>query len=145
MKRATEGDFQVHWKGDFFHGKNLAINTTNNTYLDGLGAKPRLATRDDTLQARKIVFTFGCQTIIRMADSSSSLVNPYRLWYAWDLRASVMTSSLQICGLFSCLRARVYFHPGVWHNGVYIEKKYSPATFPDTTGSSPCARLGELG
>ncbi len=35
----TEGDFQVEWKGDYFFGKNLAINTENNTYLDGIGAK----------------------------------------------------------------------------------------------------------
>ena len=23
----------------------------------------------------------------------------------------------------------VYFHPSTWHNGVYVEKEYSPATF----------------
>jgi len=26
----------VHWVGDFYYGKNLAIATVNNTYLDGL-------------------------------------------------------------------------------------------------------------
>ena len=39
----TEGDFEVHWSGDFFYGKNLAVNTTNNVYLDGLGAPPEKA------------------------------------------------------------------------------------------------------
>lgn len=54
----TEGDFEVQWQarssnsifnlkdflsfflsqGDFFYGKNLAIATKNNEYLDGLGA-----------------------------------------------------------------------------------------------------------
>lgn len=33
----TEGPFEVHWQGDYFHGKNLAVATENNTYLDGLG------------------------------------------------------------------------------------------------------------
>ena len=23
----------------------------------------------------------------------------------------------------------IYLHPGTWHNGVYIQKQYSPATF----------------
>merc|ERR1712226_616127 len=36
----TEGDFEVHWRGDFFYGKNLAVATANNHYLDGLGAMP---------------------------------------------------------------------------------------------------------
>lgn len=30
----TEGDFEVHWSGDYFHGKNLAIASASNTYLD---------------------------------------------------------------------------------------------------------------
>ena len=31
---------QVRWQGDFFYGTNLAINTTNNKYLDGLATRP---------------------------------------------------------------------------------------------------------
>ena len=41
----TEGDFEVHWAGDYYMGKNLAINTTNNVYLDGLGCMPESASR----------------------------------------------------------------------------------------------------
>ena len=41
----TEGRFEVRWEGDFFYGKNLAVATTNNTYLDGLGALPEVASR----------------------------------------------------------------------------------------------------
>lgn len=33
----TEGDFEVWWDGDCFRGKNLAIATKNNEYLDGVG------------------------------------------------------------------------------------------------------------
>ena len=39
----TEGDFVVRWEGDHFVGENLAIATSANTYLDGLGAPPELA------------------------------------------------------------------------------------------------------
>lgn len=73
----TEGNFEVHWKGDFYYGKNLAVNTTNNTYLgctacsmysflnavdnicflclvitiDGLGAVPEAASHTDSTDA----------------------------------------------------------------------------------------------
>ena len=43
----TEGDFDVTWQGDYYIGKNLAIATTNNTYLDGLGKLPEFASRDE--------------------------------------------------------------------------------------------------
>ena len=32
----TEGSFMVGWQGDYFHGTNLAIATSNNQYLDGI-------------------------------------------------------------------------------------------------------------
>ena len=41
----TEGDFEVHWSGDYFFGHNLAIASTSNFYLDGLGAPPEQASR----------------------------------------------------------------------------------------------------
>ena len=28
---------QVNWQGDFYYGKNNAISTSNNAYLDGIG------------------------------------------------------------------------------------------------------------
>ena len=27
----------MNWQGDFYYGKNNAVNTTNNEYLDGIG------------------------------------------------------------------------------------------------------------
>ena len=39
----TEGDFELEWRGDYYHGRNLAIATTNNTYLGGLGTIPEKA------------------------------------------------------------------------------------------------------
>ena len=43
----TEGDFEVKWEGDFFYGKNLAVATKNNTYLDGLSALPEEASHTE--------------------------------------------------------------------------------------------------
>ena len=43
----TEGDFNVRWQGDYFLGKNLAIASVNNTYVDGLGTMPEAASRND--------------------------------------------------------------------------------------------------
>ena len=37
----------VHWQGDFYHGKNLAVATSNNVYLDGLSALPEHASREN--------------------------------------------------------------------------------------------------
>ena len=42
----TEGDFTCSWQGDYYNTKNLAIATSNNMYLDGLGALLEEATRD---------------------------------------------------------------------------------------------------
>ena len=43
----VEGDFAVHWCSDYFFGHNLAIASENNFYLDGLGAVPERASRDE--------------------------------------------------------------------------------------------------
>lgn len=43
----TEGEFVVKWSGDFFFGHNLAVSTVNNFYLDGLGALPEHAAREE--------------------------------------------------------------------------------------------------
>ena len=51
----TEGHFDVHWKGDFYYGKNLAVSTPNNHYLDGLGTPPEHAT-DYTLGQQKYIY-----------------------------------------------------------------------------------------
>ncbi len=33
----------MNWDGDYFYGKNTAVSTDHNEYLDGLGAMPELA------------------------------------------------------------------------------------------------------
>ena len=53
----TEGDFDVNWKGDYYYGKNLAVSTPNNYYLDGLGTPPEYANKD-TLEKHKYIYLF---------------------------------------------------------------------------------------
>ena len=38
---------EVKWEGDFFYGKNLAVATKNNSYLDGLSALPEEASHTE--------------------------------------------------------------------------------------------------
>ena len=37
----------MNWEGDFFYGKNLAVATKNNSYLDGLSAMPEEASHTE--------------------------------------------------------------------------------------------------
>ena len=45
----------MEWQGDYFIGKNLAVATTNNTYLDGLGAVPERASRGNADSAGDVI------------------------------------------------------------------------------------------
>ena len=126
----TEGDFEVHWHGDYFHGRNLAINTTNNVYLDGLGAVPEKATRDDNACSNeKCIYLWmsdyhacGGQ-LFYPHDKIPFVVCLGPAEKGDDIRPSDMKAFYVPAG------KGVYFHPGTWHNGVYIQKEHSPATF----------------
>ena len=126
----TEGDFEVHWHGDYFHGRNLAINTTNNVYLDGLGAVSEQASRDDDDYSKEN------SIYLWMSDyhpDGGQLFYPHEkipfvvclgpAARGDDIRPSDMRAFLVPAG------KGVYFHPGTWHNGVYIQKRFSPAKF----------------
>ena len=126
----TEGDFEVHWSGDYFHGKNLAIATSNNTYLDGLGTVPEHASPAEPANGD------GSSIYLWMSDyhpDGGQLFWPRQpipfvaclgpAAIGDDVKPSDMRAFLVPAG------KGVYFHPGTWHNGVYIEKQYSPATF----------------
>ena len=126
----TEGEFLVHWQGDFFHGKNLAVATTNNVYLDGLGAMPEKASRRDEEAANT------GNIFLWMSDYHP---DGGQLFYPFVPVPFVVCLGPASCGddvtpqdmrAFYVPKGKgVYFHPGTWHNGVYIERKYSPARF----------------
>ena len=52
----TEGNFDLEWVGDYYYGKNLAVSTTNNTYLDGLGAVPEHASHTEATATEDEIF-----------------------------------------------------------------------------------------
>lgn len=127
----TEGDFEVEWSGDYFMGKNLAVATVNNHYLDGLGALPENATHESTA-ARDSIYLWmsdyhpdGGQlfwprtptpfTVCLGPAAKGDDISPA------DMRAFSVPKGLG-----------VYIHPGTWHNGIYVSPEYTadgPAVF----------------
>lgn len=130
----TEGDFQVWWQGDFLFGKNLAINTVANHYLEGtLCGDVARATHEEP----------G----VGMTEASSLAGNCIHLWMSdyhpdggqlfFPSKASSATPYFMCLGLKehgdeikpTDMRAfqippgkGVYIHPGTWHNGVQLNK-----------------------
>ncbi|CAM9863070.1 unnamed protein product [Ectocarpus fasciculatus] len=125
----VEGDFEVHWQGDYYVGKNLAIATSNNTYLDGLGVPPEDASRTSTAGAGDNIYLWmsdyhpdGGQLF--WSDNNVPFVMCLGLSsYGDDIRPEHMRA-------FSVPAGKgVYIHPGTWHNGVYVHKAYCPCRF----------------
>jgi ureidoglycolate lyase len=115
----TEGDFKVWWEGDFFRGTNLAVATTNNVYLDGLGAPPADATTEGDGVGD------GSSIYLWMSDyhpDGGQLFFPRepipftvclgKAEHGDDIRPEHMRAFAVPAG------KGVYFHPGTWHNGV---------------------------
>jgi len=125
----TEGSFDVAWRGDFYYGKNLAVATTNNTYLDGLGARPEVASHEEPSGS-------GQEIYLWMSD-----YHPDGGQLFWPLKPLPFVVTLgKAChgdditpgdmkAFYIPAGKGVYFHPGTWHNGVYICKEDSPARF----------------
>ena len=125
----TEGEFLVHWEGDYFYGKNLAVNTTNNVYLDGLGAIPEMASREDGTGQNKFIYLW-------MSDYHP---DGGQLFFPLKPVPFVVCLGPASCGddiqptdmkaFFVPQGKGVYFHPSTWHNGVYVLREHAPATF----------------
>jgi len=121
----TEGHFDVNWKGDFFYGKNLAISTTNNYYLDGLGAHPDLLKDED----EDIIYLW-------MSDYHPDGAQlfwpekpiPFVVTLGLNTKGDNITPS-DMRSFFIPAGLGIYMHPGTWHNGVYVSKEHAPARF----------------
>ena len=133
----TEGDFEVHWEGDYFFGHNLAITTANNYYLDGLGCAPE--------QARKEAPGGGDGSAIFLWMSDyhpdgaqlffpSEVPTPFTVClgaasHGDDIRPSDMRAFNVPAG------KGVYLAPGTWHNGIYVRPELCPARFLTRQGA----------
>eukprot|EP00927_Polykrikos_kofoidii_P079171 TRINITY_DN75958_c0_g1_i1.p1 TRINITY_DN75958_c0_g1~~TRINITY_DN75958_c0_g1_i1.p1 ORF type:complete len:285 (-),score=35.33 TRINITY_DN75958_c0_g1_i1:44-898(-) len=126
----TEGYFDVHWVGDFFYGKNLAVSTLNNTYLDGLAAPPEMATHEEPGVGD------GSTVLLWMSDYHP---DGGQLFWPLDPKPFVVCLGPSSKGddiKPSDMRAfyvpagqGVYFNPGTWHNGVQIAREHAPQRF----------------
>jgi ureidoglycolate lyase/seryl-tRNA synthetase len=132
----TEGDFHVWWQGNFFYGKNLAIATSNNFYLDGLGALPENAKHKVEEQPDYIylwmsdyhpdggqLFWPHAPTPFVMCLGPASKGD--------DIKPEDMRAFLVPAG------KGAYIHPGTWHNGFYVA--------PEHTKSGPVKCLTRQG
>lgn len=129
----VEGDFECHWVGDFFYGKNLAIATENNTYLDGLGAPPETATHDEADSTQS--YENGGHIYLWMSDH-----HPCGGQLFWPYTPTPFTVALgknthgddikphQMKAFHVPSGKGLYIHPGTWHNGIYVAKQHTPAT-----------------
>lgn len=131
-----EGDFEAWWEGNFFYGKNLAIVSENNFYLDGLSALPENASHNTTDQPDFIY--------LWMSDyhpDGGQLFFPYEptpfviclgpASKGDDISPDDMRAFLVPPG------KGVYIHPGTWHNGFYVH--------PELTKNGPVRCLTRQG
>lgn len=119
----TEGDFQVHWRGDYYHAENLAIATENNQYVEGLGAPPERAAEDGAASAEAIYLWMsdyhpdGGQLFWpREPVPFVACLGPASKGddiHPEDMRAFLVPQGLGL-----------YIHPGTWHNGVYVAPEH---------------------
>ena len=142
----TEGYFDLEWRGDYYHGKNNAIATSNNTYLGGFGTIPEHAnptqetgTGDEIYLWMSDYHPDGAQ-LFWTDKKIPFVVCLGKASHGDDITPQDMRAFYVPAG------KGVYFHPGqlsqlriemisktkilgTWHNEVYILKKYSPARF----------------
>jgi ureidoglycolate lyase len=124
----TEGEFKVKWEGDYYYGENLAIETNNNKYLDGLMVKPLLASKESKDDKDQIYLWMsdyhpdGGQ-LFWSKEKVPFMVCLGHSSYGDDIKPKNMKAFKIPAG------KGIYIHPNIWHNGVYIKKKYSPQTF----------------
>lgn len=148
----VEGEFAVRWHGDYFFGHNLAIASENNFYLDGLGAPPEVASREEATASDRR------QIHLWMSD-----YHPDGAQLFWPLTPTAFTVCLGLAShgddvrpahmrAFRVPRGKgVYLHPSTWHNGVYVPPGEAPRTFLTRQGRvharvsvSWAAEFGEL-
>ena len=106
----------------------------NNTYLDGLGVQPEHATHDEHACAGS--YEDGGHIFLWMSDhhpDGGQLFWPHspvpftvclgKSSHGDDITPGDMRA-------FHVPKGKgVYIHPGTWHNGIYVAKEHTPATF----------------
>jgi len=130
----TEGDFSVHWEGDYFFGHNLGIASSNNYYLDGLSAPPEVAQHCPGTDVPP--HGGGEHIFLWMSD-----YHPDGAQLFWNAQKVPFTVCLGPAGRGDDIKPQdmkafripagrgVYFPAGTWHNGVYTRPSLGKQTF----------------
>lgn len=118
----TEGSFRLYWRDGNLMGENLALATSSNKYVLGLGALPGESKSDGTTAEHVYVwysdyhpdggqmfFSKGAPFVANLAPAVGDSVKP------GDFTAFYVEAG-----------AGLYIHPGVWHNAVYVKPQYTP-------------------
>jgi len=126
----TEGAFHLWWEGDFYRGKNTAVATSNNCYLAGFGTMPENANKDHPKGFGTEIYLWmsdyhpdGGQLFWPERDDVPFVVCLGKNTFGDDIKPEDMRAFFVPAG------KGVYFHPGTWHNEVYISPGHAPAAF----------------
>jgi hypothetical protein len=126
----TEGAFRLFWHEGNLLGENLALTTTANKYLLGLGSLPSRpvrvvskSKRADTVSVDhvyvwysdyhpdggQLFFSQDSPFVANLAPALGDSIKPE------DFTAFYVEAG-----------SGLYIHPGVWHNAVYVKPEHAP-------------------
>jgi len=132
----TEGDFEVHWEGDYFFGHNLGISSVNNYYLDGLAKIPEEAVHVPIDVKDEVSDKDGEYIYLWMSDyhpdGAQLFWNHDSIPFVVCLGPSSKGDDIQPSDMraFRVPSGKgVYFKAGTWHNGVYTHPCFGKQTF----------------
>jgi ureidoglycolate lyase len=126
----TEGAFRLFWHDGNLLGENLALATTANKYLLGLGALPSRSAmaaaqprHGDTLSIDHVYVWY-----------SDYHPDGGQLFYSEDSPfvanlAPALGDSIKpedFTAFYVEAGNGLYIHPGVWHNAVYVKPEHAP-------------------
>ena len=126
----TEGAFRLFWHDGNLFGENLALSTTANKYLLGLGALPSQTTEIHSPQDKadlptvdhvyvwysdyhpdggQMFYSKHSPFVANLAPALGDTIKPE------DFTAFYVEAGMGL-----------YIHPGVWHNAVYVKPEHAP-------------------
>ncbi len=120
----TEGAFRLFWQDGHLFGENLALATTANQYLLGLGSLPSDSAKsadgfsidhvyawysDYHPDGGQLFYSSNSPIVANLAPALGDSIKPE------DFTAFYVEAG-----------SGLYIHPGVWHNAVYVKAEHAP-------------------
>ena len=126
----TEGAFRLFWQDGNLFGENLALATTANKYLLGLGALPDQSAEFDAppqstdIQQIDHVYVWYSDYHPDGGQMFYSQHSPFVANLAPALGDTIRPEDFT--AFYVEAGKGLYIHPGVWHNAVYVKPEYAP-------------------